>query len=168
MGKVAIKNRKNRKFWFNLKAVKGQVLFISIIMAFFPILFVGCNKWIEEPEPKEDLSYVIKTYQRYDSNGHIYKTTWTYDRYKPTGSQYYIDGQLTSEYKNYSYDGLNARWDTYQYQNNEVNYYTHDEVEYLDETFLRTKYTKRQYFYPNNPQNNYIEESYREYDGKKS
>lgn len=136
------------------------------------ILFVGCKKWIEEPEPEnpvtmEDLSYLIKTYQRYESNGHIYKTTWTYDGYKPTGYQQYVDGQLNYEEKNYSYNGLNASWDLYYYQNNEVTSYSHYETEYLDETFLRTKYRKVQHYNPNNPQNNYITEYFVEYNGKK-
>lgn len=144
---------------------KSFYIVASLVLAC--ILFAGCKKWIEEPEPKEDLSYLIKTYYRYESNGKIIKDTWTYDGYKPTGHQHYEDDQLKYEYKNYSYDGLNVSRDFYQYQNNEVEYYTHSEAEYLDETFLRTKYKKEQFFYPKNPQNNYIVEYYCVYDGKK-
>lgn len=143
--------------------------YIVASLALTCIFLAGCKKWIEEPEPesKEDLSYLIKTYDRYESNGHIYKSTWTYDGYKPTGYQYYVDGQLSSESKNYSYDGLNASWDTYQYQNNEVTSYSHYETEYIDETFLRKKYQKQQHYNLDNPQNNYISEYFYEYEGKK-
>lgn len=148
--------------------MKKSFCFVAFL-ALTCIFLAGCKKWIEEPEPesKEDLSYLIETYDRYESNGHIYKTIRTYDGYKPTGSQYYVDGQLSSESKNYSYDGLNASWDTYQYQNNEVTSYSHYETEYIDETFLRMKYHKQQHYNLDNPQYNYVSEYFYEYEGKK-
>ncbi len=131
------------------------------------ILLVGCKKEVDEPVPivTEDLSYVIKTYYRYETSSHIYKTTWTYDGYKETGYKYYYDGQLYEERKNYSYNGLNASYDSYSYRDSIINR-QYVEREYLDETFQRTKYSKTQYYYPD-PQNNYILETYYEYDGKK-
>lgn len=168
MRKYEIKIRKNRKFWFDLKVVKSQVLFTSIIMA-FSILFAGCQKADDGSDSKEDLSYLIKTYEFHTSNNNTYKTTWTFDGYKATSYKYYENGQLYSEYKNYSYDGLNASWDYYSYNNydiNDVSVRCHTECEYLDETFRRIKYQKTQYYYPD-PQNNCIYETYREYDGKK-
>lgn len=140
------------------------------IMAFTCcILFAGCKKVDDESDSKEDLSYVLKTYQRYESNGHIYITTWTYDGHKPMGNQYYVDGQLISEYKNYSYDGLNASYDYYYYNNydvNDIKYRLHVETEYLDETFQRIKYQREEYYYANS-QDNYISEIYREFEEKK-
>ena len=124
------------------------------------IMFASCKKWVDEPDSKEDLSYVIKTYYRYESYNHIYKYTWTYDGYKETGYKYYYDGQLFQERKNYSYDGLSASYDNYQY-NDSITTYRHVECEYLDETFQRVKYSKSR-----DSQNN-LSETYYEYDGKK-
>ena len=137
------------------------------VLAFLCTLFTGCQKADDTQETGEDLSYLIMTYQRYESNGHIYKTTWTYDGYKPMGYQHYMDGELTAEGKNYSYVGLHASYDYYQYYNDSITTYQHVEWESLDETFQRTKYTKRRYYYPDHPQDNYIYETYYEYDGKK-
>lgn len=141
-------------------------VYIIALLALTSILFTSCKKWIDEPEPKEDLSYLIKTYERYESGGHIIKNTWTYDGYKTMGYQHYEDGQLYSESKNYSYNGLKSSYDNYSYRNGNVNdvSVTHYEIEYLDETFQRTKY--RKYYYPNS-ENNKIYEMYYEYDGKK-
>ena len=107
---------------------------------------------------------MIKTYYRYESDNHIYKYTWTYDGYKETGYKRYYDGQLYEERNNYSYNGLTASWDSYSYQNGDVNTVTvqHIECEYLDETFQRKKYVKEC-----NSQNNNIYETYYEYEGKK-
>lgn len=130
------------------------------------VLFASCKKDGGGANTGEDLSYLIMTYQRYESGGHIIKNTWTYDGYKVTGYRHYEDGRLYSENKNYSYNGLNASYDSYSYRNGDVNDFsvTHYECEYLDETFRRTKYTR--YYYPN-AENNNIYETYREYDGKK-
>lgn len=140
-------------------------LYIIVILTFTSILLSGCKKWFDEPDSKEDLSYMIKTYYRYESGNHIYKFTWTYDGYKETGNKYYYDGQLYEERKNYSYDGLDAKWDYYRY-NDSVTIYGRVKCEYLDDTYRRVKYQKTQYSYPN-PQDNYIYETYYEYDGKK-
>lgn len=143
-------------------------VYIIALLALTSILFTSCKKWIDEPEPKEDLSYVIKTYYRYESNGHIIKQIWTYDGYKETGYKYYYDGQLTQERNNYSYNGLNVSYDSYSYHDS-VTYRYHYECEYLDETFRRTKYSKCYAYFPN-PQDNHfydISETYYEYNGKK-
>ena len=118
-------------------------------------ILTGCKKWSTESETfdetnqKEDLSYVIKTYERYESGGRIIKNTWTYDGYKITGYRHYEDGLLYSENKNYSYNGLKASYDKYSYRNGDANdvSVTHYEYEYLDETFQRPKYSR--YYYPN-------------------
>jgi hypothetical protein len=161
MGEIEIKIRENRKFWFNMKVVKSQVLYTSIIMVFFPILFAGCKKVDDGSASKEDLSYLIKTYYRYETSSHeIIKQTWSYDGYKPIEYKYYVDGQLLQETKNYSYNGLNASYDSYTYRDSVTNR-QHVECEYLDETFRRTKYSKSR-----DSQNN-LYETYYEYDGKK-
>lgn len=126
------------------------------------IMFAGCKKEEEEPIITEDLSYVIRTYYRYESNSHIYKTTWTYDGHQETSNKYYENGLLTSEYKNYSYNGLNASYDYYSY-NDSIIRHQHVECEYLDDTYRRVKYRKTQYYDPEP----YIYETYYEYDGKK-
>lgn len=135
-------------------------LYLIAILAMTCIIFASCKKWVDEPDSKEDLSYLIKTYYRYESNNHIYKYTWTYDGYKETGYKYYYDGQLLQERKNYSYDGLSASYDNYQY-NDSIITYRRVECEYLDETFQRVKYSKSR-----DSQNNLFE-TYYEYDGKK-
>ena len=126
------------------------------------VLFAGCNKLDDDSDSKEDLSYVIKTYYRYESNNHIYKYTWTYDGYKETGYKYYYDGQLYEERNNYSYNGLKVSWDSYTYRDSVTNR-QHVECEYLDDTYRKVKYKKTQYYYPEP----YIYETYYEYDGKK-
>lgn len=130
------------------------------------VLFTSCKKDGGGTNTGEDLSYLIKTYERYESGGRIIKNTWTYDGYKLMGYQQYEDGRLVSETKNYSYNGLKASYDSYSYRDGNVNdvSVTHYEIEYLDETFQRTKY--RKYYYPNS-ENNKIYEMYYEYDGKK-
>lgn len=140
-------------------------LYLIAILALTSILISGCKKWFDEPDSKEDLSYVIKTYYRYESNNHIYKYIWTYDGYKETGYKYYYDGQLYEERKNYSYNGLSANYDSYSYRDTVI-ICQHVECEYLDDTYRRVKYRKTQYSYPD-PQDNYFYETYYEYDGKK-
>ena len=135
-------------------------------LAFICVMFFGCKKWIDEPNAKEDLSYVIRTYYLYELNGHIYKYTWTYDGYKETGYKFYFDGLLYEERNNYSYNGLNAGWNFYTYRDSVTNL-QHVECEYLDDTYQRVKYRKTQYYYPDHPQDNYIYETYYEYDEKK-
>ena len=136
------------------------------IVAFFTltcIMFTSCKKWFNELDSKEDLSYLIITYEFHTSNNNTYKTTWTYDGYKATSYKYYINGLLSSEYKNYSYDGLNASWDYYAYNNydvNDIRVRVHHECEYLDDTYRRVKYEKAQYNYPD-PQDNCIYETFR-------
>lgn len=125
-------------------------------------LFFGCNKANDGSDSKEDLSYVIRTYYRYESGNHIYKYTWTYDGYKETGYKYYYDGQLYEERNNYSYNGLNASYDSYTYRDSITNH-QHVECEYLDDTYRRVKYRKTQH-YDSEP---YIYEVYYEYEGKK-
>lgn len=112
------------------------------------ILLASCKKDSEGTTHGEDLSYLIKTYERYESGGHIIKNTWTYDGYKVTGYRHYEDGLLYSENKNY-YNGLKASYDSYSYRNGDANdvSVTHYEYEYLDETFQRPKYSR--YYYPN-------------------
>lgn len=136
------------------------------LMAFVCLLFAGCKKDGGGTNTGEDLSYLIMTYQRYESGGHIIKNTWTYDGYKQTGFKGYEDGQIHQEGKNYVYNGLNASSDTYLYRNGNVNDVTirHYEFEYLDDTYRRTKY--RKYYYPDS-KNTYIYETYNWYDGKK-
>ena len=144
--------------------MRKNIFFIAIIC----ILFTGCKKWGGVSEPKEDLSYVIRTYYRYETNGHIIKQTWTYDGYKETGYKSYYDGKLTQERNNYSYDGLKASYDSYSYRDSIIGH-QHIECEFLDETFRRAKYLKSYAYYPN-PQNNHfydIRETYYDYDGKK-
>ena len=140
--------------------MRKNIFFIAIIC----ILFTGCKKWGGVSEPKEDLSYVIRTYYRYETNGHIIKQTWTYDGYKETGYKYYYDGKLTQERNNYSYDGLKASYDSYSYRDSIIGH-QHIECEFLDETFRRTKYLKSYAYYPN-PQNNHFYDI-REYKKKK-
>lgn len=130
------------------------------------VLFVGCNKFDDGLDSKEDLSYVIRTYYRYENNNQIIKQTWTYDGYKETGYKYYVDGVLLNERTNYSYNGLNASWDYYNYSPNSTIIRQHVECEYLDETYRRVKYQKTQYYFSDS-QNNYLYETYYEYDGKK-
>lgn len=167
MGIIEIKIRKNLEFWFNLKAIKGQVILTSIIMVFVCLLFASCKKDGEGTNTGEDLSYLIQTYYRYESGGHIYKTVCTYEGRKQTSYKHYVDGLLYSEYKNYSYNGLNASYDSYSYRNGDVNDVTvcHYEYEYLDDTYRRTKYYK--YYYPDSQDNTNIYETYNWYDGKK-
>lgn len=144
-------------------------LYLIAIFALTSILFSGCKKWFDEPDSKEDLSYLIKTYEFFVSNNNTYKSIWTYDGYRATSYKYYKNGQLYSEYKNYSYDGLNASWDYYSYNNDNVNDISvreHIECEYLDDTYRRIKYQKTECYYPD-PQDNCIYETYREYEGKK-
>lgn len=144
-------------------------VYVIAFLALTCIMFTGCKKWLDEPDSKEDLSYLFMTYRCYTSNNIIYKATWTYDGYKQTSNKYYENGQLSTEYKNYSYNGLNASWDYYSYNNydvNDVHVHEHVECEYLDETYRRVKFQRAQYYYPD-PQNNCIYETYREYDGKK-
>ena len=147
--------------WARTKMKKSIYLMAFICF----ILFVGCKKSENGTDSKEDLSYVIRTYYRYESNSHIYKYTWTYDGLKETGYKSYVDGQLTTERKNYLYNGLNASWDEYSYRDS-VTYREHCECEYLDETFRRVKYEKTQY-YDQDSQITNIYETYYEYDGKK-
>ena len=131
------------------------------------ILFAGCKKDNGGTSTGEDLSYLYKTYFRYESsNGQIIKQTWTYDGHKETSYKHYVDGLLYSERKNYSYDGLNASYDDYSYKNGDVNDVTvrHYECEYLDDTYLRKKYEK---YYSLDPQDTNIHETYYCYDGKK-
>ncbi len=136
-------------------------VYIIALLALTSILFTSCKKWIDEPEPKEDLSYVIKTYYRYETSSHeIIKQTWSYDGYKPIEYKYYVDGQLLQETKNYSYNGLSVSNDSYRY-NDSITTYRHVEWESLDETFQRTKYSKSR-----DSQNN-LYETYYVYDGKK-
>ena len=134
------------------------------------VLFAGCNKLDDDSDSKEDLSYLIRTYYRYETSSHqIIKQTWSYDGYKPMGYKYYIDGHLSAENNNYSYDGLNASWDYYAYNNydvNDIRVREHIECEYLDDTYRRVKHEKTQYYY-SDPQDNYIYETYYVYDGKK-
>ena len=138
------------------------------LMVFLCILFAGCKKDGGGTNTGEDLSYLIQTYYRYESGGHIYKHNWTYDGRKPTSYKAYEDGLLYSEYKNYSYNGLNASWDRYSYQNGDVNDVTvrHYEYEYLDDTYQRAKYIK--YYYPDSQDNTNIYETHILYDGKKT
>ena len=130
------------------------------------ILFASCKKDGGGTNTGEDLSYLIMTYRRYELGGHTYKSTWTYDGYKETRYQYYEDGQLYSERKNYSYDGLKSSYDSYSYRNGDMNDVSvaHFECEYLDETFRRIKHTR--YYYIDSENNN-ISATYNEYDGKK-
>ena len=130
------------------------------------ILSVACTKVDDGTDSKEDLSYVIRTYYRYESGNHIYKYTWTYDGYREMGYKYYYDGQLYEERNNYSYNGLKTSYDSYTYRDS-ITDHQHVECEYLDDTYRRVKYRKTQYYYPDHPQDNYIYETYYEYDGKK-
>lgn len=133
------------------------------------VLFAGCTKTDDGTDVKEDLSYLYKTYARYNVGNNIYKNIWTYDGYKEIGYQTFMNGQLSAENKNYSYDGLNASWDTYYYHDgnaNDVYECHHVECEYLDNTFLRKKYQKTEYYYGDSQYDKIIE-IYYEYDGKK-
>ena len=137
------------------------------------VLSVACTKVDDGTnvnngaDVKEDLSYLIKTYECCTAeDNHIYKSTWTYDGYKETSWKIYVDGQMTSECKNYSYDGLNASWDVYSYYNNGTSDPVHVECEYLDESFRRVKYRKEASFHTDSS-NNTIYETYYEYNGKK-
>lgn len=132
------------------------------------ILLASCKKDDGGTIIGEDLSYLIKTYERYESGGHIIKNTWTYNGYKITGYRHYEDGLLYSENKNYSYNGLKASYDSYSYQNGDANdvSVTHYEYEYLDETFQRPKYT-RYYITNSDSGSNDLYETYHEYEGKK-
>ena len=107
------------------------------------ILLASCKKDSEGTTHGENLSYLIKTYERYESGGRIIKNTWSYDGQKVTGYRHYEDGLL------YSYNGLKASYDKYSYRNGDANdvSVTHYEYEYLDETFQRPKYSR--YYYPN-------------------
>ena len=131
------------------------------------IMFAGCKKDDGGTNTGEDLSYIYQTYYRYESGGRIYKTVRTYEGHKQISYKYYVYGLLYSEYKNYSYNGLNASCDYYSYQNGDVNDVTvrHYEYEYLDNTYQRTTYSK--YYYPDSQDNTNIYETRILYDGKK-
>ena len=118
------------------------------LIALICLLFAGCNK-VEDESLKEDLSYLIQTYLRYDQNGTIYKTIRTFNGYKETSYEYYVGGQLYQERKNYLYNGLKASWDSYSYRNGDVNDVTIDHVEcdYLDNTFQRKKHQRTEAHY---------------------
>lgn len=141
-------------------------LYIIAFLALTCNVFTSCKKRFDELYSKEDLSYVIRTYYRYESNGKIIKQTWTYDGYKVSGYKYYIDGLLYSERKDYLYDRLNVSYNSYSYRNGDVNDLSvqHTECEYLDDTYQRIKYQKS---YIPDTQNTNILETYYEYDGKK-
>ena len=143
--------------------MKKSLFVMSIICCF---LFASCQKDGGETNTGEDLSYLIKTYFRYDNGGRIIKQTWTYDGYQLTGYQAFEDGQLYSESKNYLYNGLRCSYDSYSYRIGDSNdvIVQRIECEYLDDTYNRIKYKKS--YYPNS-QNTNILESYYEYDGKK-
>ena len=114
------------------------------------------------------MSYLIQTYLRYDQNGTIYKTIRTFDGYKETSYEYYVGGQLYQERKNFLYNGLKASWDSYSYQDGNVNdvIIEHVECEYLDNTFQRKKHQRAEAHYSNSQDIN-VSESYWEYDEKK-
>ena len=141
-------------------------LYIIAFLALTCNVFNSSKKRFDELYSKEDLSYVIRTYYRYESNGKIIKQTWTYDGYKVSGYKYYIDGLLYSESKDYLYDRLNVSYNSYSYRNGDVNDLSvqHTECEYLDDTYQRIKYQKS---YIPDTQNTNILETYYEYDGKK-
>lgn len=136
------------------------------LLAFLCILLAGCKKDDGGTNSGEDLSYLIKTYYRYESGGHINKYITTYDGYKRTNYKYYYDGLLYTEHKNFSYNGLNASYDSYYYRNGDINDVTiqHYECEYLDDTYQKTKYYK--YYYLDTLNTN-IYETHNWYDGKK-
>ena len=135
------------------------------VLALICLSIAGCKKDDGGTSTGEDLSYIYQTYYRYESGGHTIKYTKTYDGHKQTSYKYYYDGLLTTEYKNYSYDGLKVSFDSYNYQNGDANNVTvlHYECEYLDDTYLRVKYSKS---YDPDLQN--IGEVYYWYDGKKT
>lgn len=138
-----------------------------VILSLLCVLFVGCKKENGGNTEKEDLSYLLTTYTCEELNGHRTETRTTYDGYKEMSYKEYYDGQLTFERKNYSYDGLKASWDSYQYQNGDVNdirVHCHYECEFLDNTYQREKYMKSEY-YREDLQYEYT--IYWEYDGKK-
>lgn len=144
--------------------MKKSICLIALIC----LLFAGCNK-VEDESLKEDLSYLIQTYNRNDQNGTISKTIRTFNGYKETSLEYYVGGQLYQERKNYLYNGLKASWDIYTYQIDAINSENtrqHIECEYLDDTYLREKYRKTEYYYED-PQRDHITEYYSVYDGKK-
>ena len=133
------------------------------------VLFASCKKDGGGANTGEDLSYLIMTYQRFEAGGQIYKSKWTYDGYKLMGNQNYVDGQLISETKNYSYNGLNTSYDGYVYWHGDTNDVgvAHHECEYLDETFQRPKYIRYYITNSDSGSNDLLYETYREYDGKK-
>lgn len=143
--------------------MKKTIYIISLVCC---IMFTCCKKEGGGMTAGEDLSYLIKTYYRYESGNQIIKQIWTYDRYKMTGNKYYVDGQLYQERKNFSYNELRASYDSYSYRNGDANdvSVTHYEYEYLDNTYQRTKHVR--YYYPN-AENDNIYETYYEYDGNK-
>lgn len=56
-------------------------LFLIALLSIACTILTGCKKWstgseaFDETDQKEDLSYVIKTYERYESGGRIIKNT---------------------------------------------------------------------------------------------
>ena len=100
---------------------------------------------------------MIKTYEFYTEYNQIHKYIRTYDGYKETSYKVYRNGELQTEKKNYSYNGLNASWDHYYYGDTVCE---HVETEYLDETFLRIKYQRYSL-------HSSTSEFHFEYDGKK-
>ena len=138
-------------------------------MAFVCLLFTGCTKPDDGTDIKEDLSFLYITYAA--NNTIDYEVRTTYDGYKETSNKYYTNGELFGEQKNYSYNGLNASWDYYAFQNGDVNdllYQGHVECEYLDNTFQRKKYYKSETdYYHEGSQEHSVWVEYWEYDGKR-
>ena len=149
------------------------VLFVCLCM-----LFAGCKKddVDNSDSSNEDLSFLIETYSRTEGNNHVYEDVKTYDGHKIIDHRYYRDGQLWTDDKNYSYDGLTRSWDGYSYSysfESGINYeeysLRHYSYEYLDNTFLRTKHGIEEYWhYHNHEYQNYrYNEFFYERDGVK-
>ena len=79
----------------------------------------------------------FRTRKRYDTNGNLtttdtYYSVYDYDGKKPIGSQTYVNGTLSSVYRDYQYDGLTCYYFYDTYRDGEVTSTQMYEVEYLE------------------------------------
>ena len=132
------------------------------------IAFVSCKKESLHPTPKEDLSYLIKTYSREErSNQHSQETIITYNGYKQTSYKHFIDGRLHAEYQDITYDELCFNCNVLIFsENNEIVTNQHFNIEYTDTTYTRSKHSINK-VESETSNSDAVYETFNEYDGKR-